>query len=723
MNIFGNSGTDVTLLEAKTQYQSVPSTNTTNFQGTLTVNGVPISGPSSAYLPRDGSLPMTGDLDMDGNSINNQVQTSDIDMNSNDLLNVATITTGPNSVVIGQSITNGGSENVLIGPTVSCAGGNDCVAVGKGNTITGDACFLLGRDITAAENTVAMGHSITCSVPGACAIGLNLTNSQSDSYVIGVGNAGINNIRAPGTTKCDLGTSAVPFKDLYLDGEVKGAGALLTTAIQDQTYGVAPAGIRDSWSYGSVTGNFLHYESSADILHVTDINSGGMNYSNDGGSSFNSVVFDVAPTDAVIFGSDGAGLWVGLTYAVAESYTSVDGINFTQGAAPPGSITSSNIEWSASLGLFIAGCDDSATTAVMTSPDGVTWTAQTTPDIGVVSGYLSIASNDNVVFVACDSASNQGIYSADGIVWAASSIPPGNLSAACWSAEKSYFFCQLIGTGEGFRSTDAIDWTSLGSVGSVGAIHAIWVPDDGIERFYMPNIIDTNYGLLSTTDTSIPFEGIYLDGSGFDNTGYMQCVYLANYNRFVIGVNTTGVGLSTARPLDIKAIGDGIRVRGRAVNTGIYSMYTDTTVNNTVTETDISTNASSLGSLTLQASQPLGMTLDINLCGTASSAAGDNLTLRYYTNAGLLFSHVLTIPALSVNLPFTVKSEVTIRNGTLHVCSASDVNGTLAMLIDSTIVYNRTITNVWSVTAQWGANVNQLTVGQVRASSQFVNGA
>ena len=157
----------------------------------------------------------------------------------------------------------------------------------------------------------------------------------------------------------------------------------------------------------------------------------------------------------------------------------------------------------------------------------------------------------------------------------------------------------------------------------------------------------------------------------------------------------------------------------RPAYVSMYSTYDDTTVNNTVIETNISNTGMSVGSLTVAANQPLGSSLVFNLCMNVSSVAGDTLDIRWYTNAGLLFTNNLVIPALAVNLPVLIQTYVTIRNGALHVCSNSTISGLVSTIIDSSIVYDRTIANAWTVTAQWGANVNQLTCGSVNLNSGF----
>lgn len=149
-----------------------------------------------------------------------------------------------------------------------------------------------------------------------------------------------------------------------------------------------------------------------------------------------------------------------------------------------------------------------------------------------------------------------------------------------------------------------------------------------------------------------------------------------------------------------------------------YSIYDNTTCNNTVAETDISTTASSVGSLELPAGQPLGMVFELNLAMAATSAAGDTLAISYYAGGGVLFAHNLTIPALSVSLPVSIKSVVVVRDGTANVYSTSLVGATSASIV-SNPAYDRTSANTWSITAQWGANVNQLAVGQLYAKSFF----
>ena len=81
--------------------------------------------------------------------------------------------------------------------------------------------------------------------------------------------------------------------------------------------------------------------------------------------------------------------------------------------------------------------------------------------------------------------------------------------------------------------------------------------------------------------------------------------------RFLISYNASPwVSVGTPRPNDIKALSDNIRVRNSPVAVGLYSGYTDIVVANSTTETTLTPSTGAIGSMFLQAPQPLGMTID-----------------------------------------------------------------------------------------------------------------
>lgn len=164
-----------------------------------------------------------------------------------------------------------------------------------------------------------------------------------------------------------------------------------------------------------------------------------------------------------------------------------------------------------------------------------------------------------------------------------------------------------------------------------------------------------------------------------------------------------------------------IGTSNRPVDVGLFSQYTDINVNNTVNEISI-TSGSAVGSL-IFGPTPLGAMFDFSLSFVVSSVAGDSLDIRWYTNAGLLFTNSLIIPALSTDLPVTIFTKVIVRNGNINVTSTSEISGVVATIVGSSIVYDRTVNNTWNVTAQWGANVNQMTVGMFNVKGSYSNTA
>jgi hypothetical protein len=155
----------------------------------------------------------------------------------------------------------------------------------------------------------------------------------------------------------------------------------------------------------------------------------------------------------------------------------------------------------------------------------------------------------------------------------------------------------------------------------------------------------------------------------------------------------------------------------RPVDVGLFSQYSSVSVDNTVAETSLNTGLT-VGSLTFNPT-PLGAMFEFSLSLLASSVAGDTLDVRWYTNAGLLFTNNLIIPALSVNLPISIDTRVVVRNGDIYVTSSSLLSGLVANIVSQNIAYSRNAVNVWNVTAQWGANVNQLSIGMFTVKSSF----
>jgi len=151
----------------------------------------------------------------------------------------------------GNYCTNVGSQNTTSGGSVALgsqvtATGNNSIGVGYLSSVTSDGSVAIGTSSSASSlqatavgsNAIASGYQYplalgtysTASGNQGISIGVLSVASQSDSIAIGsfcvnntadsckVGGTGITNIRA-NSAVCDLGTTADPFKNLYLSGK------------------------------------------------------------------------------------------------------------------------------------------------------------------------------------------------------------------------------------------------------------------------------------------------------------------------------------------------------------------------------------------------------------------------------------------------------------------------------------------------------------------------
>jgi hypothetical protein len=118
-------------------------------------------------------------------------------------------------VVLGKSANSGGSVNIVIGPAASVTGTvQKNVVIGASATSSAQSSVEIGYiPTTTASNAIAIGDNVTASALRATVLGTGLTNATSDSVLLASTTNGGNNV-------CDLGTSALKFKDAYLRGVV-----------------------------------------------------------------------------------------------------------------------------------------------------------------------------------------------------------------------------------------------------------------------------------------------------------------------------------------------------------------------------------------------------------------------------------------------------------------------------------------------------------------------
>ena len=128
--------------------------------------------------------------------------------------------------------------------------------------------------------------------------------------------------------------------------------------------------------------------------------------------------------------------------------------------------------WSSELRLFVAVADTGSGNRVMTSPDGITWTARTSAADNVWYSVCWSPELSLFVAVASSGTGDRVMTSPDGITWTArTSAADNNWVGVCWSPELSLFVA-VASSGTGNRvmtSPNGITWTARTS-----AVDNVW---------------------------------------------------------------------------------------------------------------------------------------------------------------------------------------------------------------------------------------------------------
>ena len=162
--------------------------------------------------------------------------------------------------------------------------------------------------------------------------------------------------------------------------------------------------------------------------------------------------------------------------------TSSDGITWTTQTTPTPENNWRSIAWSPQLGIFVV-VGDTGTGRVMTSPNGITWTAG---NAVVQNNWVSVCWSPQLeIFVAVSysGTGNRVMTSSDGINWTSrSSAADNNWNSVCWSPQLRLFVAVAY-SGVGNRvmtSPDGINWTLRSSPADYNWVSVCWSPELGM---------------------------------------------------------------------------------------------------------------------------------------------------------------------------------------------------------------------------------------------------
>lgn len=207
-------------------------------------------------------------------------------------------------------------------------------------------------------------------------------------------------------------------------------------------------------------------------------------------------------TSRTLISDDWRGLaWseeLGLFVAVGDgnfAYSS-DGINWTTYAAP---MSSHTVAWSAELGLFVTGSRFFAKS--YSSPDGINWTENILPGGTRIWGNIAWSSTLGIFIGCSDDAGQLGFMkSSDGVTWTHNATPARPFKAIVWCEELS-LFTALASDGLAnaiYTSTDGTNWTQVLNT-STETWQAVGFMNDRITIVGAANINDAFVSLEAIT--------------------------------------------------------------------------------------------------------------------------------------------------------------------------------------------------------------------------------
>jgi hypothetical protein len=202
--------------------------------------------------------------------------------------------------------------------------------------------------------------------------------------------------------------------------------------------------------------------------------------------------------DALVAASDGSGNWRVLSYLraseglgspikrspfnrVLRDYVSVSPWLIS---TTPADNSWRTIIWVPEEGWFVAAANSGSGNRVMTSPDGITWTARTTPDHNWAAFAWSPELDRLVAVAETGTAGALVMTSPGGIIWTPRTSPAGDSTwfDVEWSPELGLFVA-VAWSGSGDRvmtSPDGITWTSRPAAAANQWVSLVWAAELGL---------------------------------------------------------------------------------------------------------------------------------------------------------------------------------------------------------------------------------------------------
>ena len=203
------------------------------------------------------------------------------------------------------------------------------------------------------------------------------------------------------------------------------------------------------------------------------------------------------------------GIFAALSNWGGVAATSPDGLQWSQTAVDPRAWRS--LDWSPELALFAAVADSGVGNRVMTSPDGLAWTLQTS----VADVVWTKVCWGQGRFVAVASGSATGMTSTDGLTWSPITLPAANQwRGLAWSAALSLWVAvSSNGTNRVATSPDGLVWTAGAGLSGRSNYDVVWSAEHHL--------------FVSVTNSSGIMDAIHVSADGLTWTPTQSAVVAA----------------------------------------------------------------------------------------------------------------------------------------------------------------------------------------------------